>query len=161
MSFSEDIWSTLYIYIHIVGEIRWYLAYLSKEGKLPLFFKLKALLRCPFIFPRWHKKPTWYLVRVEGLIEWWSSQREMRSHLHSGVGSTQTWQLVFWEPRNKGWDTALQNQVVGGACSYLCSPVLADVLPRACSLASAEAGMGQSVPSLLALEEGIWVSSCS
>lgn len=37
MSFTEDIRSTLYIYIHIVGEIRWYLAYLSKEGKLSLF----------------------------------------------------------------------------------------------------------------------------
>lgn len=47
MSFTEDIQSTLYIYIHIVGEIRWCLAYLSKEGTLLLFFKLKALLRCP------------------------------------------------------------------------------------------------------------------
>lgn len=35
MSFSEDIQSTLYVYMyfHVFGEIRWYLAYLSKEGK--------------------------------------------------------------------------------------------------------------------------------
>lgn len=78
----------------------------------------------------------------------------MRSHLYSGMGSTQTCQLVFQEPKNKGREPAVQTQVVGGACSYLCSPVLADVLPRACSLASAEAGMGQS-PYCAALEEGI------
>lgn len=60
MRFNEDIQSTLhvYIHIHIVGEIRWYLVYLSKEGKLSLFFKLKALFKHSFTFQRRPKKLT-------------------------------------------------------------------------------------------------------
>ena len=65
------------------------------------------------------------LVWVEGLIEWWSSQREVRSPLlHSGVGSIQAWHPVFWEPQEQSPEAPLYRTrlsvVPARTCAHLC-----------------------------------------
>lgn len=97
---------------------------MSKEKKLSLFFKLEVFFKCPFIFKNEAQKADSRPVWVEGLVEWWASQRVVRADLPGGAGGTWTWQPVFWrlqEPEAGG--ATVQNQLVCGSmkrCAHLC-----------------------------------------
>lgn len=98
---------------------------MSKEKKWCLFFKLEAFFKCLFTFKSEAQKAELRPVWVEGLVEWWASQRVVRADLPGGAGGTWTWQPVFWrlqEPEAGG--ASVQNQLVCGTSSSVCSPVL-------------------------------------
>lgn len=98
----------------------------------------------------------------------------MVSSLSNGGPHSERWVLIYqvgWlvsrpggqgsgSPRNKGREAPVyRTTVLCDTCSYLCPPVLCVVLPRACSLASAGAGTGQSSDYAL-VEEVVGLFSC-
>lgn len=66
-----------------------------------MFFKVEAF-RCPFTFKSEAQKADMIPVWVEGLVEWWASQRALRSDLQGGAGAVYTWQPVSWEFQVQG-----------------------------------------------------------
>lgn len=88
---------------------------------------------------------------VAGLVEWWNSRREVRFDLlQSRVGG-----VWAWESPEQGLEAPLHRTRLSVVpLTPVLTPVLGVVVSRARSLASAEAGVGQS-PGSAALEEGV------
>ena len=128
MSFSEDIQSTFHIYvnIHIVGEIRWYLGLFEWRGKIVSIFQVEGLPQMSVNIESWAPKswPNACVGRGAGWVVDLTEGGEGWLPVGQG-GCSLSRQPAFWQlPEHRAGGSAAQDQVVCVVPAYACSPVL-------------------------------------